>query len=126
MALVMENEFMKVHDKQNEAWKLVKKDFAIRLKARAQGDALLKRVDLMEFLKEVLCVCGESIIMEMIWLNKPESLIGTEDEDYQLVIKSSSGLSGQECFNQIIEKYRLKMEKQGDLWVFSRNENATK
>ncbi|MGA3058927.1 MAG: hypothetical protein ABSD92_01010 [Candidatus Bathyarchaeia archaeon] len=79
----------------------------------------MKRSDLMKFLKEVLRVCGESIIMEMVWLNKTSSDSVTKEEDYQLVIKSSIELSDQECLNQIIEKNGLKMKKQGDLWVFS-------
>ena len=75
----------------------------------------------MEFLREVLRVCGESIIMEMVWLNKTSADSVTEEANYQLIIKSSSELSGEECLSQIIERYGLKMEKQNYFWVFSRN-----
>jgi hypothetical protein len=82
----------------------------------------LKRSELVEFLKEVLRVCGESIAMEMVWLNKTESVASSEDENYQLFIKLSSGTLDQECLNRAIEKFGLKMRKEGELWIFSRNE----
>jgi hypothetical protein len=76
----------------------------------------------MEFLKEVLSVCGESIIMEMVWLNKSESAASDEDDDYQLIIKSSSVTLDQECLIPIMEKFGMKMKRQGELWIFSKNE----
>jgi hypothetical protein len=85
----------------------------------------LKRQDLVEFLKEVLRVCGDSIIMEMVWLDKISAGSKADKENYQLVIKSRNELSGQEHLTKIIEKYGLKMEKQDDnLWFFSRNKST--
>jgi hypothetical protein len=79
----------------------------------------------VEFLKEVLRVCGESIIMEMVWLDKISAGSKADQENYQLVIKSRNELSGQEHLTKIIEKYGLKMEKQDDtLWFFSRNKST--
>ena len=82
----------------------------------------MKRLELMEFLKDVLCFCGESIIMEMVWLNKTESADSGEDDDFQLVIKSSGVELYQECLIPIIEKFGMKMKKQGEVWIVSRNE----
>ena len=82
----------------------------------------MKRLELMEFLKEVLSVCGESIMMKMVWLNKTESIASGEDNDYQLVTTSSSVTLDQECLIPVIEKFGMKMKKQGKLWIFSKNE----
>jgi hypothetical protein len=80
----------------------------------------LKRVDIMDFLNEVLRVCGESVTMDIVWLKKTETAISAEEADYQLVVKSSRGLSDEECLNQIVEKFGMKMEKQGEFWIFSK------
>lgn len=82
----------------------------------------MKRLELMEFLKEVLSVCGESIIMEMVWLNKTESAASGKDDGYQLVIKSSSMTLDQENLIPVIEKFGMKMKKQGELWILFKNE----
>jgi hypothetical protein len=82
----------------------------------------LKRLELIEFLKEVLRVCGESIAMEIVWLNKTESAVSSGDENYQLVVKSSSGRLDQDCLNRIVQKFGMKVRKEGELWIFSRDE----
>jgi hypothetical protein len=79
----------------------------------------LKRQDLMEFLKEVLRVCSDLNLIEMVWVKKADSIKSQKQDDYQLVIKSTSSLDQEECLTQVNEKFRMKMEKQGDLWLFS-------
>lgn len=79
----------------------------------------MKRQDLMEFLKEVLRVCGDLNLIEMVWVKKADSIKSQKQDDYQLVIKSTSSLDQEECLTQVNEKFRMKMEKQGDLWLFS-------
>ncbi len=81
----------------------------------------MKRADLIDFLKEVLRVCGESIIMEMIWLkkNSPKDNSEEQGEDYHLVVHTSSNLSDIECLNEVNERFGTKMGKHGNFWVFS-------
>jgi hypothetical protein len=86
------------------------------------GGCGFKRSELMEYLKEVLSVCGESIVMEMVWLNKTESAASGKEDNYQLIIKSGSVTLDHECLIPIIEKFGMKMKKQGGLWIFSKKE----
>lgn len=81
----------------------------------------MKREELIEFLKEVLHVCGESVVMEMVWLEKAVETSGIAEEKYHLVIRSNSDLSDDDCLGRIIEKFGLKLEKKAGLWVLSDN-----
>ncbi len=82
----------------------------------------MKRAELIDFLKEVLRVCGESIIMEMIWLKRNSSGDSPyyQGEDYSLVVHTGSNLSNNECLNEINERFGTKVRKQGEFWVFSK------
>jgi hypothetical protein len=73
----------------------------------------------MDFLKEVLSVYGESVLMEMVWLSKTETAASGGDDDYELVVKSSSLTSDGDCLNPILERFGMKAKKQGELWIFS-------
>jgi hypothetical protein len=86
----------------------------------SKGGKWVDRVELISFLKEVLRVCGESVTIEIARLEKISSTVNTQDEDFQLVLGSGSDLPKMKCLNQVVEKFGMKMEKQGEFWIFSK------
>ena len=84
------------------------------------GGLQTKRLEALDFLKAILNVCGESISLEMVWLNKAESTTSDREDDYQLVIKSSGLTLDNKCFSSLTEKYKLIMKKHGEIWIFSK------
>lgn len=86
----------------------------------------MKRGELVDFLKEVLHVCGESAVMEMVWMEKTAETSVIEEEQYLLVIRSSCDLSNDDCLKGVIEKFGLKLEKKAGLWILSENKGRLK
>ena len=82
----------------------------------------MNREELTDFLKEVLHACGESISIDIVWLEKIKTTSGLEEE-YQLLIKSDVDLQKQDCIKPIIDKYGLKLARQGFFWVLSEKTN---
>lgn len=85
----------------------------------------MKRSELVEFLRDVLRVCGESVQMEVVWLKKTEGL-AFDDDDYELFVKSSSGTMDHACLVPLLEKFGMKVEKQGDVWVFQKKRQMSR
>jgi len=80
--------------------------------------------EIVEFLKEVLRLCGNMFDVEMIWLKNAEPEASPEDGKYQLVTKAKLDKHVLECLKPIAERYGLEMKKQDDLWIFAKDTKA--
>jgi hypothetical protein len=81
----------------------------------------VKRLEVLGFLKEVLRVCGESILIEMAWLRKITQASNCEDENYQLVIRAILKEEDLKCVRPIAAKFGMEMKQHGEIWIFSKN-----
>jgi hypothetical protein len=80
----------------------------------------VKRLEALQFLREILKVCGESIIVEMAWLRKITKSSDGEDENYQLVIQATLKEEDLKCIRPITAKFGVEMKLQGEIWIFSK------
>lgn len=87
------------------------------------GDYLLKRREAIAVLREILIACESQINLEMVWIK------GLEPSDihnvtYKIVMKAKFDEETLACVAPIKEKYRLKMEQEDHLWVFTKENGS--
>jgi hypothetical protein len=82
---------------------------------------MVKRREAVEFLREILRECGESLAIDLVWLSKSEPEASPEDQEYQLVLKATLSRRDLDCIKLIAERFGLLMEKQEGLWIFAKD-----
>jgi hypothetical protein len=85
----------------------------------------MKRWEIIDVLREILRVCGPHINVEMVWLKGMPESAGIDNGVYQIVMRANFDKEALACVEPINEKYRLKMERDDDLWIFTKQENGS-
>ena len=85
----------------------------------------MKRLEIIDILKEILRVCGPHINVEMVWLKGIPESAGISNGVYQIVLRATFDKEALACVKPIIEKHRLKMEHDDGLWIFTKEENGS-
>lgn len=74
----------------------------------------MKRTEAVGLLEDIFGVWGEQIVMEMMYLRQTyQPIQGSENDEYQVVVKANLDKSFRECLEPILERrdLALKVEK---------------
>ena len=85
----------------------------------------MMRWEILEFLKEVLRLCGDELVVEMVWLRGLESE-PLNDDAYQLVLKAILDEAAIECLKPIVQRFGMRMKQEDGNWVFTKSKNSSK
>ena len=83
----------------------------------------MKRWEIVDFLKEILKACGESIAFEML-LVKSEGSMAIHEGNFKLVWKAQFDEITLKCVEDVAKKFNVDMKKENDLWVFGKASNV--
>ena len=85
----------------------------------------MKRLEIIDILREILRVCGPLINLEMVWLKGVPESAGIGNGTYQIVMRATFDEKALACVEPIKEKYGLKMTRDDGLWIFTKKENGS-
>ena len=85
----------------------------------------MKRLEIIDILKEILRVCGPHINVEMVWLKGVPENAGLSNGSYQILMRVTFDEYALACLEPLKEKYGLKMDQDDGLWIFTKKENGS-
>jgi hypothetical protein len=83
----------------------------------------MKRWEIVDFLKEILRACGESIAFEMI-LVKGEGSMAIDEGNFKLLWKAQLDEITLKCVEDVAKKFNVDMKEENGLWVFGKANNV--
>jgi hypothetical protein len=85
----------------------------------------MKRWEIVDFLKEILKVCGESIAFEMM-LMKSAGSSAIEEGNFKLVLKTQFDKTTLQCVEEVAKKFNVEMKQENNLWTFEKSNTPRK